>query len=479
MELLIPLFGLNIMLGLSFYKGAIKLANLFKKITDFLNEAPKRVFGKMYPNNMGILYDKMRVEMDRRKIYEECWSMYSDDARIAAAIDTTAGSSTNGSFTIQFNKNDSINENIIKDAEKISDDFIMKADIHNKVPGIAKELILLGDVFLEVVIDEDNLEIVDLKKLPARSIVRNEDEYGNLINFHQEDELQQKIVTFEPWQILHMRWNHFSGQRYGTSMLRPIRSTYKKLKLGEQDLVIRRRTRSGLKLHHRGADSSNPLEEYEVEEYISRNNSTPMNVRTDYYSNGKWAIDVLESDDGVSEIDDIKHFEDNLFIGLRTPKGLLGIGEDPNRATLDRQEVAYIRLLNEVCNVMSEQLRSVFSLAFMLKGLDPNNIKYEMVWEEKTIEDVNRKVERVVLLSNGGFISRQTALGEMGYDFEDEQYKINQEKEVYGIQDYTNSNFTKNGEPRLPLRGEEDRIAKGDPRFQPGEGRRGNVNGGK
>jgi hypothetical protein len=409
------------------------MANPFSKITEFFKSfagSESRGSGKTYPNKMNYLYGKMAVENDRKKIYQECWVMYNEDARISAAIDTTAGSATNGAFTLKFNNIES-DESVLKDAEEIMSLIIKRAKLKGKISAIAKELLILGDVFLEVIVDFNNNEIADLKKLPARTIERQEDEYGNLIGFVQRDDIGQIIAIFEPWQILHMRWNNFTGQMYGTSMLRGIRLLYKKLKMTEEDLVIRRRTRAGLKLHHYGASAEEPLEEDEVEDYIKLNNSTAMNVRTDFYSNGKWKIDVLKSDDGVAEIDDVKHLENALFVGLRTPKGLLGIGEETNKATLERQEVAYIRLLNEICEVIGEQIRHVFDIGLQLKAIDPNNIEYDLLWKEKTIEDMNSKVNRLILQANGGFISKETATNEMGYNFEDEMHRIEKEMDKY------------------------------------------------
>ena len=80
----------------------------------------------------------------------------------------------------------------------------------------------MGDIFLEVVVNFKSMEIVELKKLPARSIERIEDEYGTLLGLVQKNELEQIIAHFEPWQILHMRWNDFAGQEYGSSMIRVV-----------------------------------------------------------------------------------------------------------------------------------------------------------------------------------------------------------------------------------------------------------------
>jgi hypothetical protein len=420
------------------------MANPFSKITEFFKSfagSDNKGRGKTYPNKMQLLYGKMAVENDRKKMYEECWIMYNEDARISAAIDTTAGSATNGTFTLKFNNVKSDSESVLNDAEEIMESIIKKTKLKGKVSPIAKELLILGDVFLEVIVDFDNNEIVDLKKLPARTIERQEDEYGNLTGFVQKDDLNQVIAEFEPWQILHMRWNNFTGQMYGTSMLRGVRLLYKKLKMTEEDLVIRRRTRAGLKLHHYGADPQEPLEPDEVDEYIALNNSTAMNVRTDFYSNGKWKIDVLKSDDGVSEIDDVKHLENALFVGLRTPKGLLGIGEETNKATLERQEVAYIRLLNEIDEVIGDQIRHVFDLGLQLKGISPDVVDYDLLWQEKTIEDMNTKVERLILQANGGFISKETATSEMGYNFEDEMHRTEQEMKKYDFLAFDTTKF--------------------------------------
>lgn len=413
-----------------------KIEEVFKSTISNVSKEESTEKGKVYPNHSNLLYAQMKIEMDRIKSYRECWTMYSEDARIAAAIDTTAGSATNGSFTIQFNRAASSNEKSINDADEIIADIKRRTDLDGKILGIAKELLVMGDVFLEVIIDSKQLEIVGLKKLPSSSIERIEDEYGRLLGFVQKNDMEAVIAEFKPWQILHMRWNNFAGHKYGSSMIKAARGIYKKLKMTEEDLVIRRRTRAGLKMHHYGSDPGEPLEEHEVDEYMDKNQSSPLNVRTDWYSNGKWKIDVLGSDDGVAQIDDIKHFEDTLFVGLRTPKGLLGIGEDTNKATLERQEVAYIRLLNEITNAVGDQFKQVFDLGLALKGLNPDKIDYTLIWGEKSVENSNNKAERLVLLTNAGFISKETATGQLGYNFDDEQFKIDREIKKYGQVDY-------------------------------------------
>jgi hypothetical protein len=438
------------------------MANPFSKITDFFKSFTNndsKGTGKTYPNQMNRLYAQMAVEIDRKKIYQECWVMYNEDARISAAIDTTAGSATNGSFTLKFNDIEEMQNSVIDDAEKIINDIIKRTKLKSKIPAIAKELLILGDVFLEVIVDFNTNEIVDLKKLPAKTIERKEDDYGNLIGFIQRDDTSKIIAEFEPWQILHMRWNNFTGQLYGTSMLKGIRLLYKKLKMTEEDLVIRRRTRAGLKLHHYGADAQEPLEPEEVDEYIEMNKSTAMNVRTDFYSNGKWKIDVLKSDDGVAMMDDVKHLEDALFIGLRTPKGLLGIGDNSNKATLERQEVSYIRLLSEIDEVIGEQFRYVFDMGLKLKAIDPENVEYDLLWKEKTIEDMNTKVERLILQSNGSFISKQTATEEMGYNFEDEMARIEEEQKKYDFLSFNAAQFSNpNMDPQSQIQSSQEKI---------------------
>jgi hypothetical protein len=408
--------------------GAIqKLTDIFNKLNPF-NNADNTQRGRQHTNPYNYIYDLMKIEEDRKKAYQECWVMYAQDPRIAAAIDTTAGSATNGGFHLQFNAAKSLSDSVVDDANDIILNVISTTKLMSMISGIAKELLILGDVFMEVIIDSKTNEIIALKKLPARTIERIEDEFGTLQGYVQKDEINQVICSFEKWQILHLRWNHFSGQKYGISLLRSIRGTWKKLKMTEEDLVVRRRTRAGVKLHHYGSSAENPLEPDEVDEYIKANQTNPLNVRTDWYSNGKWKIDVLKSDDGVSAIEDILHLEDILFVGLRTPKGLLGLGDSSNKATLERQEIAYIRLLNEISGEIADQLRQVFDLAISLKGLDPTKIVYEMVWGEKSVEDINKKAERLVLLGNTGHISKQTVTEQLGYDYEDERYKI--EKEI-------------------------------------------------
>jgi hypothetical protein len=429
-----------------------KVTDLFKKLT---NSETSKGWGRTYPNKSSMLYEQMMVEQDRKKIYQECWVMYSEDARISAAIDTTAGSATNGGFTLKFNNVKENNESVIKDSEEIINTIIKKTKLLSIIPSVAKELLILGDVFLEVILDFDQNEIVKLKKLPARTIERIEDEFGELEGFVQKDDMGNIIAEFEPWQILHMRWNNFTGQRYGTSMIRGVRLVYKKLKMTEEDLVVRRRTRAGLKLHHYGADETEPLEPEEVDEYIQLNQSNPMNVRTDFYSNGKWKIEVLKSDDGVNEIEDVKHLEDTMFVGLRTPKGILGLSSDSNRSTIERQEVSYIRLLNEITEVISEQITSVFDIGLNIKGINPETVDYDLIWKEKTIEDMNRKIERLILQSNGGFVSKQTATEEMGYNFEDEMERIQQEQKEYDFIDFNDTKFV---DPKSTMQSNREKV---------------------
>ena len=126
------------------------MASPFKKIANFFKKpAENRGTGKTYPNSHYYLYEMMEVENDRKKVYQECWVMYNEDARISAAIDTTAGSATNGGFTVKFNNAKSSNQKIIKDSEEIIDGIIKNTKLMGRVSNIAKELLILGDMFLE------------------------------------------------------------------------------------------------------------------------------------------------------------------------------------------------------------------------------------------------------------------------------------------------------------------------------------------
>jgi hypothetical protein len=176
---------------------------------------------------------------------------------------------------------------------------------------------------------------------------------------------------------------------------------------------VRRKTRAGLKYVHvlEGAD------ETKIEEYKEINREAldnPLAAVSDFFTNTKGGIDVVEGDARLAEIGDVEHHISTFFIGSPVPKSLVGYGEDLNRDVLEDQKKQYDRALDALTDwIDKEFLQPLIELQWLLKGIYPDNLTYEIERPTRnpiTAADLKAAGEAVKALKESGVIATKLIL---------------------------------------------------------------------
>lgn len=372
-------------------------------------------------------YEMFRLEWDRRTILREIDMMLKSDTRIKRANKVFAITAVRKGITITASS--TIDEKLAEKAQEVINTLMRDCQINAKLNSWAKLLLKEGDLFINPVIDLKQRKIVNIKRLPAITMQRNDDMTGNFedINkaFQQIDPISLEVLMeFPLWAINHIRWNHEEGERYGESQYLQCRAYWKKLDMTEQDLVVRRRTRAVPRRLHSIGTKDNPGDWSEVEEYKKKNgldNPKKAQVTTDYYGNGLTDVKDLNADAQLDHIADVKHLQEVYMFGTGVPLNILGFGQDVTRngpvdtqADQFKEDTQELRTLLEYGDSSPYSgLRFIFDFALALAGIDPTLIDYNVRWFENDNETADRRVDRVLKLRSSQpdpLISKKTAL---------------------------------------------------------------------
>lgn len=250
-----------------------------------------------------------------------------------------------------------------------------------------------GDSFLEIGVNEA-MEIVSVTRKPTLQMERNCDDRDRFPDpehaYWYTDELyvglgtpkidDPGVIWFAEWQIVHARWEHDEGNKYGTPMLAAGVKHFKKVEEGELDVAIRRKTRAGMKFVHviEGGD------EADIEAYKENNKDAldnPFAAVADYFTNKPGSIQTVQGDANLNQLDDVRHMIMTWMMAGDTPAELLGYGEDLNRDVLGEKKLEYDETLETLREWAADQLvKPLVEMQWLLKGIYPPNVAYSIEW---------------------------------------------------------------------------------------------------
>lgn len=382
--------------------------------------------------------EHFKTDNTRLQVYEDAKEMDETSDEVAAALDTLADSATNPEDGSQHTFVIEIDEGAYRDqAEAIFDQVTDSLDLQEQAFSIAREFLMNGDAFLELVVDEQN-RLARGKILPVGTMYRNEDQSGNLMMgeplydqfgncvnkmgdcaFDQRENMTGKVLAgFYNWQIVHFRWNHRGNDRYGRSMLKTARLAWKKLRACEEAMVVARLQRAWMRFVHYVDTTGMSREEARAALKAYRQDlmrklvldqelrENPFEVASDFFISSGYIRDiggtkfierrsdikVLPGDNmPAQEPFDIEYLQNKLFASLRVPKAYLGFERDVNaKATLTTQDIQYARVLRRVQNVLSIGYKTIFDLALLLADINPTDVSYSVRWPTILVSDEER-----------------------------------------------------------------------------------------
>lgn len=341
------------------------------------------------------------LESDRASIVKLARRQARDDPRADAALHAVGRDVTRGGFTIQVEQQIGASR-----ARAVAQQLLDRLNLTQIVDDVVRETLRDGDGFYELAIDNDGI-IQDVSRKPTLEMRRLSDMQDRFPDperaFCWNDEVFMLIglpprdaVFFAEYQIVHLRWAHDAGERYGSPLFTSGRQPWLYATEGERDIAIRRKTRAGMRYVHNLKGAS----EGQIQAYQERNKQalTDPNVAiADFFANAdSTSIDAVQGDAHLSEIEDVKHQIQTAYMNSPIPLYLMGYGESLNRDVLQEMQDHYDDTLDGIAAWLDDQfLIPLLERQWLLQGIWPASIRY-------TIQRPSRTPITALLLQNAG-----------------------------------------------------------------------------
>lgn len=345
-------------------------------------------------NSTKYLYRMMWVDPDVRAAILDIREMDRLDGRVKRIHARIARDSVKGGLVLTQTKDSPA-------LRKEWNSFVDRLQLRNpqKLKSDARGLAMEGNLPLQWVLDA-GLNVVGGIRMPSETLMPNVGENGRFKDvaeaYHQIDlTTGVKIASFPLWQLFLARLDPDSFDDMG-ALGRPFldasRDVWKKLRMTEEDLVIRRRHRAPLRLAHvlEGA-TKEQLDDYQAE--VEKNKGE---ITTDFYLNKKGAVSAVQGDAALSEIGDVVHLLDTFFAGGPLPKGLMGYTDGMARDILEDLKRDYYEEIDSFQDTLAFGYEFGFRFHLLLKGIVLDPEECSVGFAERKTETPSQTTDRML-----------------------------------------------------------------------------------
>jgi hypothetical protein len=351
----------------------------------------------------------MRGRQTRRETIEACRKMRQADTRAEALIGGLSRDAVRGGLRVSVTG--APDDAAITTAQQIADDLLARLRVNERLDDWLRLVFDDGDLFLEhsIVLDGGRPLIAEVTRKPTLSTHRASDESDRFSDPARafwcgeswDGKPQKDAIWFAQWQVTHARWSHDEGQRYGRPLFASAVDSHKRVKEGEFDIAVRRKTRAGMRYIHKliGATPD------QVEEYKRINRDSlddPYASLADFFLNFEGGIEVVQGDANLNEIADVLHHIRSWALASPLPLALLGYGENINRDVLKEQQQQYQRALEEVTAwAAGAFIKPLVELQWLLLGIWPGSLTYavsQVTTEIITADTIRMAAEAAIKL---------------------------------------------------------------------------------
>jgi hypothetical protein len=361
------------------------MPSLKQRIDAFFNPPggePETTAAQPSPAQQSVIaeYDKLKADRDRLAIIKTCRLMYATDPRVKKALKMYSTDVVKAGFIVRT-------ENA--QAKQIATQLQSRIGLNKKLQDVVRLTGRDGDSFYEIVVNDD-LDITEISRKPTLRMRRNSNSADKFTKPNQafymvkeenfgDLETPRDATFFPQWQIIHSRWEHDDESRYGTPMWASATGPYKRVTEGETDMAVRRKVRAGMRLLHVVEGGPSDVEAYKTMNQAAL--ATPTAAHLDLFSNKQGSITAVQGDAHLGEINDILHQVATMFAASDVPMELVAYGEGLNRDILGEKKEAYDESLDDGREWLTEEfLKPLLERQWLLKGILPASIKYEILW---------------------------------------------------------------------------------------------------
>jgi len=328
------------------------------------------------------------------------------DVYVYRALDTIAEEMSNMDeatklpFEINYNNDDNkeVSENIVMTIKAALRHWVDVQDLKNRIFRISRMTVRNGDCFFRKVKEHKKWQYVN----PADVVGIEIDEFGDVVNYHIRRTVQNQMNPGQQEEILEVVPNdavvHFTlsdtmgpTSPFGESILKPVIRTFKQMGLLEDAIIIYRVVRAPeRRVFYIDVGNMPPqkvktyLEAVKTELKQKRvplpNDNgddmdavyNPTTMSEDYFlgttANGRGSrIETLPGGTSLGENDDLKYFQQKLFLGLRVPTSYMRGSQDGGVQYNDgKVGIAYIEELrfSNFVQRLQNKIERVFDAEF-------------------------------------------------------------------------------------------------------------------
>jgi hypothetical protein len=336
-------------------------------------------------------------------------------------------------------------------------DFERRLHLHRreKLESDLRGFMMEGNLPIQWVVNtEGPPQVIGAVRMPTETLVPLVDQTGRFTDasraWRQIDPMSgEQLAHFALYQLTMGRLtpdNYDDHGSLGRPYLDATRTVWQKLKMTEQDLVVRRRTRAPQRMHHNlpGVEHEK-LKEYQAEVDADIANG---NYR-DHFTNSKDAkITPLAGDANLDQIADVVHLLDTFFAGAPAPKGLFGYAGDLSRDILEDLKRDWFDELDSIQDLAAFIYEFGFRLDLLLAGINPDAWDFEVQFAERHTETLNQRADRALKYKALG-IPKEMVWDAAGLD--PAKVRAQREVEAKETDPYPDDEPGRTGDPRVSI----------------------------
>ncbi|MDH5633622.1 MAG: hypothetical protein OEZ10_11585 [Gammaproteobacteria bacterium] len=366
------------------------------------------------------LYQLMYVSTDLRQAIMDLREMDRLDGRVKEIHKRTARMATKKGVMIKPGTGN--NKVLLRSWDR----FYRRLNLNRreKLESDFRGFMMEGNLPMQWVPAPDSKSVVAGYRMPTETIVPQVAPNGAFkdprVAYIQYDyTMGKEIAQFPLWQMSLVRLtpdNFDDMGSLGRPYLDATRPAWQKLRMTEEDLVIRRRTRAPQRLAHvlEGASES------DIEKYRARVEGDQNDITADFYLNKKGAVSSVAGDANLDQIADVVHLLDTFYAGSPAPKGLFGYTGDLARDVLEDLKRDYFDEVDALQDTLSYVYKLGFYLDLLLQGINPDVFgDFEIEFVERKTETPNQAADRAIKYQAMG-ASDRTVFETAGLNYETE-----------------------------------------------------------
>jgi hypothetical protein len=178
--------------------------------------------------------------------------------------------------------------------------------------------------------------------------------------------------------MVHARWDHEKNERYGTPMFASATGAFKRVEDGEINIAVRRKIGGSIIRQHIVEGSAADVKKYKEDNLAVLGKISAV---IDLFTNKAADLKVHQGDGNLDKIGDVNHHVATMMAASDVPMELIVYGGDLNRDILGEKKEEYDETLSQGREWLTSQIIvPLLERQWLLKGILPANVKYEIVW---------------------------------------------------------------------------------------------------